>query len=60
MIVGIYASLRLRLPFSMLQLAEMISDKRITADNIQDELARIHKVTDAAFQTACWACGESS
>jgi hypothetical protein len=36
----------------MLQLAEMISDKRITADNIQDDLARIHKVTDAASESA--------
>jgi hypothetical protein len=36
----------------MLQLAEMMSSKGITADNIQDELERIYKITDAASQTA--------
>jgi hypothetical protein len=32
----------------MLQLADLISSKRITADNVKDELARILQVTDAA------------
>jgi hypothetical protein len=36
----------------MLLLSEMMSSKDITAANVQNELARIYKITDAASQTA--------
>jgi hypothetical protein len=36
----------------MLQLAELMSSKGITAENVQDKLARIYEITDAVSESA--------